>query len=509
MAEKKNYDSEFCGNLPLHNINLIQDYGYLIVLNKENLHIVQVSENVADITGISLQALVNSKLSDYIDAGELQKIATTSQKGFSGKIPLTINLLKDQVQQAFHVLMHIKADYIILELQQVESGRSRNFTEVYQDVKYISYALDAATSVQEVCEIAVHELRKLSGFDGVLMYQFDRDWNGTVIAEEKDERLEPYIGQSFPASDVPKQARALYLKNPYRLIPNRDYVQTRLYPVINPISHAFIDLSDCNLRSVPAVHLEYMKNMNIMASMSIRVIKDAELWGLISCHHLAVMYLDYEVCSVFEWLSALISSRVSAIVNQEAYDQSIAFQQKRVQLVDQVYAENNIAAGLLQGYAINILELFNAGGAVIVLNGHMETLGKVPERDDLDNLLFWLEGKDITKVFATDHISGLFDDASTYTDIGSGILVIPINSTKGEYLVCFRPEVVETINWGGDPNQAINFEKNKKIYHPRNSFKLWQQTVVHHALPWEQAALDAAESLRNFLFEFRTKQEYN
>jgi len=509
MAEKKKYDSEFCGSLPLHNINLIQDYGYLIVLDHQELSIVQVSENVTDLLGYTLQEIVNSRLSDYVEKKDLNRISTILQKGITEKIPLTLNLNSKGQITPYHILMHVKADYVILELQEANQDKNRSFTEVYQEVKHISLALEAATSVQEVCEIAVHEIRVISGFDGVLMYRFDKDWNGTVIAEEKDERLEPYLGHSFPASDVPKQARALYLKNPYRLIPNREYLQSKLYPIINPLSHAFIDLSDCNLRSVPAVHLEYMKNMGINASMSIRVINDQQLWGLISCHHISQMYLDYEICSVFEWLSSLISSRISAILNKETYDTVTLLHQKRLQLIDEIYAQNDITVGLLHRPDLNILELFNASGAMVVLNKRIETIGEVPEKDDLDNLLFWLEGKNVNTVFSTDHLSSLYDDAAAYAAIGSGILVLPINSAEAEYLVCFRPEVVETINWGGDPNKAINFEKDKKSYHPRNSFKLWQQVVVHHALPWEQTVLDMAESLRNFLFEFRTKQGHN
>ncbi|RZM04542.1 MAG: GAF domain-containing protein, partial [Pedobacter sp.] len=380
MAEKKNYDSEFCGNLPLHNINLIQDYGYLIVLDKHTLNIVQVSENLTEITGLAAQDLMNLPLAGFITDSDFRKISDAMAKGITDKIPLMVSWTKSGFQNAYHVLMHVKTEYIILELQKADTKQERTFTDVYQEIKHIALALDAANSIQEVCEIAVHELRKISGFDGVLMYRFDKDWNGTVVAEEKDERLQPYIGQSFPASDVPKQARALYLKNPYRLIPNRDYVQSRLYPVINPLSHAFIDLSACNLRSVPAVHLEYMKNMQIMASMSIRVIKDEQLWGLISCHHITPKYLDYGICSVFEWLSGLISSRVSSILNKEIYDITLSLQQKQVSLIDQVYAKDDIAEGLLGDSEINVVNLFDAGGAAVLLNGRMEVMGNVPDR---------------------------------------------------------------------------------------------------------------------------------
>lgn len=509
MTERKNFDSDFCGSLALHHINSIQDYGYLLVLDKSDLTIIQASENLAGLLGKTIQELIGISCSEYFPQPELDKILQVSKTGLTSRIPLTLQFKSSFGADMFQALQHTKADYILIELEKIDKNTTRGFTDVFQTVKYISSAIEQANTVQEVCDLAIHELRQLSEFDGVLMYKFDGDWNGTVIAEEKDHRLEPYISQTFPASDVPKQARELYLRNPYRLIPNRDYTPIRLYPVINPLSNAFTDLSDCNLRGVAAVHLEYMKNMNVSASMSIRVIHNQSLWGLISCHHIEEKYISYELCSIFEWLSDVISSRITLILNKEDYQLNQNLQLLRAKLTDRIYAENQIAAGLLKDDQENLLHLFKATGAVINLNSRLEYKGNVPARDDLENIMLWLEGKNLTGIFATDHLAGIYDDAAAFASQISGLLVIPIDSGKGDFVICFRPEVIEDIHWGGDPNQAINFEKDGKNYHPRNSFKLWKQTVNHHSLPWTVQELNVAESLRNFLFEFRTKQLEN
>jgi len=506
MAERKNFDSDFCGSLALHHINSIQDYGYLLVLDKSDLSIIQASENLSDVLHKSIQDLVGTSLAEYFSEEELDKILQISNAGLTSRIPLTLTSAESFGADRFQVLQHTKKDSILLELEKTDKDTTRSFTEVFQTVKYISAAIEQAETVQEVCDTAIRELRKLSGFDGVLMYKFDGDWNGTVIAEDKSSKLEPYLSQTFPASDVPKQARELYLRNPYRLIPNRAYTPVRLYPVINPLTNAFTDLSDCNLRGVAAVHLEYMKNMNVNASMSIRVIHNQSLWGLISCHHIAEKYISYELCSIFEWLSELISSRVTLILNKEEYRLTHDLQERRIALTDRIYAENLITRALLNDDTENILDLFKASAAVVTLNGRVEARGDIPPNDDVDNLMLWLEGKNMNGVYATTHLAGIYDDAAAYADQASGILVIPINSDKGDFVVCFRPEVIEDIHWGGDPNQAINFEKDGKNYHPRNSFKLWKQTVTQHSLPWTKQELEVAESLRNFLFEFSTKQ---
>ncbi|AMP98998.1 Phytochrome-like protein [Pedobacter cryoconitis] len=505
MTDKKNYDSDFCGSLPLHHINSIQDYGYLLIVDN-NLNIIQLSENVTQLTGKKLEELINSPLADFIREEDLLKMEGLIQTGIAKRIPLYLQFNEQEGANLFLALLHVGADYIIIELEKQEEAQNRSFADVYQEIKYISSAIDQAESVQEVCTIAIHELRKLSGFDGILMYQFDRDWNGTVIAEEKDERLDQYIGQTFPASDVPKQARQMYLKNPYRLISNRDYEAIRLYPVINPVTNAFIDLSDCNLRGVAKVHLEYMKNMKVKASMSIRVLYNETLWGLISCHHLEPKYLSYELCSIFEWLSEVISTKISLIINKQDYKIIKQIQEKRVALADLVYAHDDIAMGLLKDDTVDILQLFNASGVLIRVNGKLETKGDVPYKTDLYNLMQWLESKNLDNVYSTNALSALYEDAAGYPAIASGVLFIPINQTPGDFLVCFRPEAIQSIDWGGDPNQAINFTADGKKYHPRTSFELWKQTVEQQALPWTKNELEVAESLRSFLFEFTIKQ---
>ncbi|WP_158825791.1 GAF domain-containing protein [Mucilaginibacter lacusdianchii] len=500
MANQKNYDSDFCGSLPLHHVNMIQPHGYLLVLIRDGFSIIQASENVADLLGKPVADVMNTPFSQYISENEISRLQ--SRFVAEDKVPLMLTVNNQRVL----VLVHTKEKYIILELEKAEENLERSFVDVFQEVKYSMAAIDAASSVQDACNTAIHELKSLSGFDGVMMYRFDDNWNGTVIAEEKEEGLEHYLGLTFPASDVPKQARQLYLKNPYRLIPNRNYAPVRLFPVLNPLTNSFTDLSDCNLRSVAAVHLEYLESMYVVASMSIRVICNDRLWGLIACHHKTPHYLNFEICSMFELLSGVISNKITSIINKEEYDFVNTLQSQRVMLTAQVYAENNITKGLLHDEGTNILNLFKATGAVIFLNGKSATYGDVPSEEYLENLSLWLQGKVIDKVYATNHLADAYDEAFNYTEQASGMLVIPIDSLAGEYIVCFRPEGIHTINWGGNPNQAINFEDDGRNYHPRNSFKLWQETVKHTSLPWHEQELNVAETLRSFIFEFKTRQ---
>lgn len=499
---KRNYDSEFCGSLPLHQINLIQSYGYLLVLDSKDLSILQVSENISDVFHEPVESLIGKPIKTYIDTDEINNLNNRFRHGITEKIPFSFTVRTGGEANNYVSLIHAKENYLIIEVEK--AGQENSFLDVFQELKYIMAEINQTQSVKEASEVIVRQLKKLSGFDKVLMYQFDEDWNGTVIAEEKDEGMDSYMGLKFPASDIPRQARNLYLKNPYRLIPDRDYVPVRLYPVVNPASQTFIDLSDCNLRAVAGVHLEYMKNMGISASMSIRVIRNERLWGIISCHHRSPMYLNYEICSVFELLSSVISNRISSIENKEAFDFTSGLQERKTRLVEHVYAEKDVISGLFD-HETKVSDLLNAGGAAAVYNGKIKTVGQVPGEDEVKNLIYWLQSKGDDQIYHTSSLPLEYDPAASFDKEGSGIVSIPIDSEKGNYIVLFRPEVVSTVNWGGNPDEAIRFEPNGKKYHPRNSFNRWQEIVKQTSESWKPEELEIAESMRSFIFEFTTK----
>jgi len=506
MAKNNNYDAQFCGNLAIHQTNTIQDYGFLLVIDKTNLEIIQGSENCIQIFDKEIQNLIGTELSSFLNEENLKHFKIEINKGERSRLPFHFTLINTSQPIALNILAHVKTDFVILEIEKETDAIERTFTDVFQEVRSFISTIEKTSNIKEICEASIREIRRIAGFDGIRMYSFDKNWNGTVIAEEITGGLESYLGQTFPASDVPKQARALYIKNPYRLIPNRLYQSFKLFPVINPILNGFLDLSDCNLRSIASVHLEYMANMGVTASMSIRVMVDGNLWGLISCHHQTAKYLSVENRSIFEWLSMEISYRISSVIMQEQLTCSTALLKKKSLITENIFAKNSIVTGLIDDENQNLLSLFNATGFSVSLDGIVTSKGMVPDSEDLENLMLWIESKSLVNVFSTNNLGEVYEEANEFLAIASGLLVIPINSGTGDFLVCFRPEAVKNIKWGGDPNQAINFEKDGKRYHPRNSFKLWLETVDGQSEDWTEPEIETAESLRNFLFEFSSKQ---
>jgi chemotaxis family two-component system sensor kinase Cph1 len=505
----KNYDSEFCGSLPLQNINLIQPYGCLLVLHKTDLTVLQVSENIGDLLGTDASLVVNASVNKFLSTDKVAELKAKATSNLKDSVPINLVLSNEDYTTPVTALLHVKENYLILELEKVSDGVKPLFMEVYQGLRYAIAEINNTETIEDACKKAIEHVQKLSGFKKVLMYQFDKQWNGTVIAEVKHPEMESYMGLTFPASDVPRQARELYLKNPFRLIPNRDYTPVRLFPVINPVTHSFVDLSSCNLRSVAGVHLEYMKNMGTAASMSLRVIKDGTLWGLISCHNNEPKYLSYEECATLEMLSEVISAKISSIINQQNFTSGTVLQNMRTRIIEHLFINNDLANSLLLNESDNVLKLFNAGGAAIIQGGRVQIAGIVPHKDDIENLSFWLAGKGVDKIYSNSNLAEVYDEALAYADIASGILVIPLDTKNGDYVVAFRPQVVETINWGGNPDEAINFEADKTSYHPRHSFGLWKQQVFQTSLPWTENELAAAEGLKNFILEFKTKSLAN
>lgn len=498
--QPSSYDSEFCGSLPIHLTNLIQPYGILLVVDKDCLNIIQASENTQGVFSKLVSEVVNASLESFIGSDGTSLLKEKLSNDFNNKIPAIWEI----GGKRYVVHVHRTPKYLLVEIdaRPHDAGPDDEFVKVYQELKFVMTAIEAADSLEKACHIAASELKKISGFDKVMVYQFDADWNGYVIAESGEPDMESYFQFTFPASDIPKQARQLYLKNPYRFIPDRNYQPVKLYPVINPITNSFIDLSDCNLRSVPAVHVEYLGNMGVTASMSTRILYKDDLWGLIACHHKTAKHMSYEMCSVFEMLSGIISMKITSLQNQEAGSRLNFISATWARIVESIYRSEDLYTNLLA--QDGLMKLLNATGIVLSNGNKFQTAGLVPSDGSLEELMLWLHTRELRRVYATDSLRSEYEYAKDFSGEASGMLVIPINHMKDQYLILFRPEKVRVINWGGNPDERIQFEKNEKNYHPRNSFKQWQQKVSGISLPWRTEELNAAETLRSFIYEYET-----
>ncbi len=495
MSVRKS-NEDFCGSLPLHLINHIQDYGVLLVADRDG-KLIQVSVNSESLTGRTSNELLGESLQTLLSESSWKRISSLLFIPRPGRRIAQLSLA-DNPDLLYPAIVHAGEQFHIIEVELKPAGQ-QTFISVYEEVKGAMANIQDSESIQEVCDTALRELKAFSDFDRLMIYRFDAEWNGTVVAQVREDYMSDYLGLRFPASDVPRQARALYQTNPYRLIPNREYQQVRLHPVINPITAAFTDLSACNLRSVAGVHLEYMRNMDTMASMSTRIIIDGRLWGLISCHHREAKLLSYEQSSVFELVSDVVASRIATLETAGTSTARVALQEQLSRFIERLYLSNDLAEVIRNSH---LLQLFGASGLIYTHTYHISQLGEVPGENAIRDLLFWLDTRHNDAIFSTRCLSAEFDEWKSYGGSVSGMLSIPIRSDQQEYLILLRSEALEEVSWGGNPNEALQMESDGKSYHPRNSFSIYKEAVRGHSAAWSDGELQLAASIRQAITEY-------
>ncbi len=503
------YDNKVCGSIPLNFINMIQPFGVLMVFDKQELTILQTSENVGELLALKPSELLKKSIEELLTPEDFKRFTSKiTNWPVNEQFPVNLSFDINGEEKKLAVTVHFKEHYGILELDNAEEESEQTFIDIYKDVKYILSALREAKNIEAIAEATVTEIKRLSGFDRVMLYQFDENWNGQVIGEALEQDMEPYLGLRFPASDVPPQVRALYLKNGFRLIPDSNYVPVKLMPVVNPATKSFTDLSSCQLRGVANVHVEYLKNMKAAASMSTPIIINNKLWGLISCHHKAPKVPNYPLRASFELISDLISAQIAARTTERMMHVRNKIDQTSIKIVENLYSHHDVVKGLMT-HPENILDLLHASGVAIVMNGNLHTIGNIPKIKAIRELISWLQRKDDNELYYTNYLSNEFAESIEFSESASGIMAIPIIQSQGDYILAFRAEMIENIDWGGNPEERINFEPDGKTYHPRNSFGLWRQKVRYHSIPWQPEQIEAAKNLRTVVLTRIVNRQYS
>lgn len=491
-------DLSNCNKEPIHIPGFIQPHGVLLALKEADLTILQVSENTFNIFGVHPEELLNQNLSNLLESDQVNLLRDClSQEDLPIVNPIEFNIKSNGNILHFDGILHRSNSTLILELEPLAAAKTNAFFQFYHLVKQAMLKLQVASTVTELSQILAKEVKKITGFDRVMVYRFDENWNGIVIAEEKPEYLTAYLGLHYPASDIPQQARNLYSQNWLRIIPDAKYQPVAIVPTNNPLNDQPLDLSRSVLRSVSPLHTEYMHNMGVAASMSISIMKNQKLWGLIACHHQKPKYIPYEIRSNCEFLAQMTSLEMSAREDIEDTEYKIQLKSINTKLMEYMSLENNFIDGLINKNP-NLLHLVNAQGTVVCFNGNYFPVGNTPEQQDIHNLVEWITQNRQEEIFYTDSLAQFYPEAEKFRDVASGLMVISISKTQKNYVLWFRPEVVRTVNWGGNPNKPVEVIANGSIrLSPRKSFELWKETVLLKSLPWKSCEISAALELRN------------
>ena len=482
-----------CDREPIHIPGMIQPHGVLLVLEAPTFRVIQVSANVEKILGLSVEQLLGSSLSQWFAAEQVEKLHGCIEQDFDSINPL--KFCETVSGQLFNGIAHRSGDAIILELELIQHEKSSNFFDFYNCVKAPLNRLQRAETVDELCQLVTQEVKRICGFDRVMVYRFKRDGSGCVIAETCREDLEPFLGLHYPDSDIPRQAKLLYVHNKLRLIPNRCYEPVQLVPELNPITQVSTDLSYSILRSVSPVHLEYLGNMGVTASMSISLVQNGNLWGLIACHHCSPRQIDYELRAVSEFVGQVAALEIVAKEKNATLDYRISLSQTQANLIQAIAQSKELISAMARP---ELLSLVNADGAIIVQGEQQILIGQTPSEMQTTSLVNYLEkvmGNEV--VYQTSWLSSFHPEAEDYASSASGMLVVCVSKVQRVYLLWFRQEMTQTVNWGGNPTKELaRDEEGEMRILPRKSFALWKEIVKGRSADWLTCEIEMAQKLR-------------
>ena len=488
-------DLDACAREPIHIPGGIQPHGALLVLDPRSFAVRQASANVAEVLGQALEPGSDAQCVLMLDdalRGELQAL----QPGDHHTILRTVAVGGHTLQ----LIGHATAQGLVLEFEQPPPDAATASLEALYP-QLVGY-LDAPShaDIPALCQTAAARTRSITGFNRVLVYRFDPEWNGEVIAEDNDGVLPVYLGLRFPAGDIPEQARELYRRNRLRLIPTASYTPVPVLPPTSPVDGKPLDLSLAALRSVSPVHLEYMRNMGTAASMSISIVVDGRLWGLIACHNEAPWVVSAPARAACDFIGQILALQVSGRSRIDEAAQRIGLKQIESELLARM-SQSDTFQHALSAHGPQWLRLTNATGVAVIADDTLITAGGVPSREEIQGLADWLGQRDTGEIFVTDNLTARYPPGAAFADRASGLLAAPISQLHASFVMWFRSEVVQTVSWGGDPRKPPGSNPEERL-RPRVSFENWKQQVRQHSAPWTGPEVESAQDFRNALVNF-------
>jgi light-regulated signal transduction histidine kinase (bacteriophytochrome) len=483
------FDPVECARAPIHLPGSIQAHGVLLAVSLPQLRIVQASASAGPHLGVTAQSLLGRSLGELFDVRPLPVLDGVTRNGLEERNPVAVVVSG----RPFDAILHRSGDRLVVELEPAspiapDDQAAPPSRDVYHDLHRVLGRLRAAESTDELFAIAAEGVRALIGFDRVMIYRFEPDDSGVVIAESRSDEIEPYLGLHYPAADIPQPARRLYAINPLRLIPDARYRPSPLVPALDPSTGAPLDLSHAVLRSVAPVHLEYLANMGVRASMSISLLQGSRLWGLIACHHRTPRFVPYQTRLACELFGQVLAWQVSLLVDRERAQARARAADVHVAIVHRM-SMDGISAGLTRG-SPSVLDLVPAGGAALWREGSCSTVGTTPSAAQVAQLVRWLPTVQRGGLYQTDRLASVCPFGAELEDVASGILAISFTNDVEHVLFWFRPELPKTVRWAGDPAQA------REPLSPRRSFAEWIEQVRQTSAPWQESEIEQAVDLR-------------
>jgi len=487
----KKIDTHHCEDEPIRIPGLIQPGVILISYGVNDKRITHISNNFSD-SSKTPKELINKPISTLLPAPLLDKL----EAHFKESNNYFTSIAEPIFSKKHSVIAHQLHDLVILEVEDRESDIPTN-ENLFSGYNKIISELAKEISLTIAFDIIAENVKLISGFDRVMIYRFDDDWNGEVIAEAKEESLEPFLHLHYPHTDIPSQARELYLKNWLRTIPDVNYKPVEITPYSGPDSENPLDLGMAAYRSVSPIHIEYLKNMGVGATMVSSIIIEDKLWGLIACHHQKPIFIDVSTRSTMEMLSKIVSQFIRFKREKSEYDDEMIRNTHLKKINDKIVSEWSLFEGLFTS-GEDLLQLMKADGVVVQSPNKTVRLGEIPTEEELD-IIHSKVKKHKKSAWHTYAIGKSFEDIQWSSDI-VGLYFLALSPTLDTYIIWFRHAVTKTVNWAGNPHKRKYTPEDRLS--PRKSFDSWSEQMKNEAKPWTNTDMKCIQNLEGCVKDF-------
>lgn len=486
-------DLNTCDLEPIHIIGRIQAFGYLVALSSDWI-VSRASLNCEGLLGCPAQSALGLSAAEFFTPAAVDQIRQRLAELAMGRVDRLFNLPLTHDGRSFDVALYRSGRQFVLEIEPSVPGAARDYLSL---VRPMFDATRQAADLTDLCDIAARQMRRLTGFDRVKVYRFDHTGAGEVIAEARGDGIDSFLGLHFPGSDIPRQARQLYTQNLLRIITDVDATPIDVYPTLD-FDGAPLDLSHSGLRAVSPIHIEYLRNMGVKASMSVSILRNGELWGLFACHHYSPLTLPYGTRTAAELFGEFFSGGLEQMEIRDALAQRETATRLHDDLMTQVANGGSLLANF-DRFADLIRQVIPFDGIVGYVAGDYVAQGNTPSQEQFLALARFLNTTGNGACWSTHHLSHVYPPAADFADAACGLLAVPVSRVPRDFIVLFRGEFAHDVKWAGEPTQKTRSQGERLT--PRKSFALWTEERRHQSRPWSGEEAAIAEKLRVTLIE--------
>ncbi|WP_114782594.1 ATP-binding protein [Botryobacter ruber] len=487
-------DLSNCDVEPIHLIGRIQPHGFLLILSQDTLAIEQVSENIEAYFGVAPEKLQGRTLGQICTPEEYHTLEIQLRN--ADKMNPQLLTLQGKLYFGF---IHPSEDKIVVECEPYTQSTEKQRLESTFIFSEFQSKLNSLNSLEEQANLLVEYAQAILDYDRVMLYAFDPEWNGEVIAEKIKPGVTSYLHHHFPATDIPAQARALLVQKHVRQIPDANAQPLNIVPYLNPASGKPSNILRSELRNPSELHLEFLRNMNVRATLSVSVMVKGELWGLINCQNETPVLKNYWQRQTCNLVAKAFSNAILASAEKRDLVTLEKYRQAENKLMEQVHKTGNICEGLLK-QQLTLLNISEGTGAALFFENELFLIGSTPSEVQVLELLAWLQENRDEQIFHTRQLSKAFPPAAAYQEQASGLLALEISRFSKSFILFFKPEIKETRIWAGNPEKPV--AGADQLIHPRKSFEKWVEVVKGKSVSWSLSEIEIGQLLQKDIIAY-------